>query len=123
MKKIDRVKAKIKQIERLLSEVKGELESFSEAEQTSSKKATSSSAPVPSEKELQHEFEKLYEEFKMKNLEAIKVFIKGKDKNYLKMFCRANSLPLDTTKISKDAITEEVMQWMAQRDAITQKTT
>lgn len=122
MKKLIKVRSKIEQIEKLLSEIKNELKSF-DVEQTSTKKVASSSAPVPSDKELQHEFEKLYDKFKMRNLEAIKNFIKDKDKNYLKLFCRANSLPLDTTKISKDAIAEEVMQWMAQRDAITQKTT
>ena len=120
-KKFAKVKAKIEQIERLLSEVKTEIESLGMAEQTSTINATSSVAPVPSEKELQHEFEKLYEAFEIKNIEAIKLFIKGKDKNYLKFFCRANSLPLDTTKISKDSIAEEVIQWMAQRKAITQK--
>lgn len=124
MNKIDKVKAKIEQIERLLSEVKSELGAFSESEQTSSKKTSSSSSvPIPSEHELQAEFEKLYEEFKIKNLEAIKSFIKEKDKNYLKLFCKANSLPLDTTKISKDAIAEEAMKWMAQREAITRKAT
>lgn len=120
MNRIDRVKAKIEQIERLLAEVKDELETLGKESQSQPKKIRTQES-LPSEEELQAEYAKLYQEFVAKNSKVIEEFIKGKSKIYLKGFCKANNLPLDTTKVSKDRIADEVMQWMAQRKAITKK--
>lgn len=120
MNSIDRIKTKIEGIEKLLIGVKIELEVMSKETKPHQKKSTKNE-PLPSMEDLRSEYEKLYEEFIAGNFKAIEEFIKGKSKYYLKAFCKANNLPLDTTKVSKDGIAKEVMQWMAQRKAITKK--
>jgi hypothetical protein len=76
-----------------------------------------------SEFTLQNEYERLYQDFTSRNFQTVKNFIRGKNKDYLKSFCKANKLPIDAAKASKDKIVEEVMQWMARRNAITKKFT
>lgn len=118
MKNKNLIKEKIDQIERLLIEIKSELEIINDVSQFQSKKI-----PVienfPSDEEMRSQYEKLYNEFITKNSDVIKEFIKQKGKSYLKVFCKANNLPLDTTKLSKEKIVDVVMQWMVQRKAIT----
>ena len=120
MNSIDRIKTKIEGIEKLLTEVKIELEVMSKETKPHQTKSTKNE-PLPSMEDLRSEHEKLYEEFLARNFKAIEEFIKGKSKYYLKALCKANNLPLDTTKVSKDGIAKEIMQWMAQRKAITKK--
>lgn len=123
MNSLNRIKAKIKQIEKLLAQIKDELEILGKESQPRPKKINAEE-PLPSEEFLRTEYEKLYEEFIVKNSKSvISEFIKGKNKRFLKAFCKANNLPLDTTKISKEKIAEEIMQWMVQRKAITKKVT
>jgi hypothetical protein len=122
MNKIDNIKAKIEQIESLLAVIKNELETLSKEGKVKPKKSHTEE-PLPSEEELRAEYEKLYEAFIFTNPKAIEEFIKGKSKNYLRVFCKANNLPVDTTKVSKEGIAKEVFQWMVQRKAITKKAT
>jgi hypothetical protein len=121
MKSVNRIKGKIEQIEKLLAEVKKELEIVSKGSQLQPKKL-GTEEHLPSEEELKTEYEKLYEEFVTKNSkDIITTFIKGKSRVYLKAFCRANNLPLDASKVSKEKIAATVLQWMKQRKAITNK--
>lgn len=122
MSRIDNIKAKIEQIESLLAMIRNELEALREEGEVKPKKLHIDTAP-PSEEELRAEYEKLYEQFLATNSKAIDQFIKGKSKYYLKVFCKANNLPVDTTKVSKEGIAKEVFQWMVQRKAITKKAT
>lgn len=142
MKGIDQSRTKIKEIENLLAEVKERLKTLGK-ESKSRQEKTIPEPPLfskeelekrleerisvmeilPSEEELQTEYEKLYEEFAAKNFRSIKEFINRKSKIYLKAFCKANKLPIDAAKVSKERIIEEVMQWIAQRKAITKKVT
>jgi len=123
MKGIKRIKAKIERIERLLTEVKDELEILSKESQFPPKKVRAEQ-PLLSEEELQSEYEKLYKEFIAKtSKDVITEFIRGKSKVYLKAFCKANNLPLDATKVSKERVADEVMQWLVQRKVITKKAT
>lgn len=124
MDKIDRLKKKIEQIEALLVEIKSELEALSKEGEIKLNKQlqTETETTIPSNDELRLEYDRLYQDFIASNTRAIEEFIKGKSKTYLKNFCRANNLPVDTTKISKTRIVDIVLQWMAQRKAITQKT-
>ncbi len=117
---IERIKTKIESIEKLLTELKIELEVMGREKKPQAKKAAKDES-LPSDEDLRSEYEKLYDEFIVRNSNAIEEFIKGKTKNYLKAFCKANNLPVDTTKVSKNGIVKEVMQWMAQRKAITKK--
>lgn len=130
MGRIDSIMAKIEQMENLLAEVKSELETLKKEKEDliQSGEARKSRKlyrvePLPAEEELRAEYERLYDEFKNKNFNAIEEFVKGKSKRYLKTFCKANNLPVDTTKVSKDGIAKEVLQWFAQRNAITRKVT
>lgn len=122
MDRIDSIKAKIKQIESLLAVIKSELETLNKKAEAKPKK-TCTDEPSPSDEQLRAEYENLYEQFVGTNSKVIEKFIKNKSKNYLKAFCKANNLPVDTTKVSKDGIVGEVFQWMAQRKAITKKAT
>lgn len=122
MSKIVSIRKKIEHIESLLTKIKDELEALSKEGETQPKKV-GQEAPLPSEEELRVEYEKLYEKFIHKDYKTIEEFFRGKKKNYLKAFCKANNLPVDTTKVSKDGIMKEVMQWFAQRQAITKKVT
>jgi hypothetical protein len=120
MSNIDPIKKRIEQIENLLKEVKYELDKISE-EKSSKKEVTHKDEIIPTDEVLHADYEGLYIEFRNGNFANIQLFIKSKSKNYLKSFCRANSLPIDGYKASKDKIIAEVMNWLAQREAITKK--
>ena len=123
MKNINRIINRIQDIEKLLSEIKTDLEALKkETEKTQSKKVIKKPEVIPSDDELRSEYEKLYQEVCTKdNINIIEEFIKSKTKLYLKAFCKANSLPIDTTKASKEKIIKEVKSWIAQGKAITKK--
>jgi len=123
MNRIDSIKVKVERIENLLAEIKRELETLSKEEDIKRVKQRRTKETLPSDEELRSEYDRLYQEFIASNSKAVEEFIKGKSKAYLKAFCKANNLPVDTTKVSKDGIVDIVLQWMAQRKAITQKTT
>lgn len=120
MNSIEQVKAKIKQIEKSLMEVKNELRFIDIKNQPRRKKANTDEI-LPSEQELKSEYEKLYRESIAKNYDAIRKFVEEKSKFYLKSFCKTNNLPIDTSKNSKNKIFEEILQWLAQQKAIRKK--
>lgn len=122
MDKIESIKTKIVQIERIIDAIKNELEILGKYAEGKPKKV-SENEPLPSNEQLRSDYENLYTKFVESNSKAIEDFIKNKSKNYLKAFCKANNLPVDTSKVSKDSIVREVFQWMAQRKAITKKAT
>lgn len=123
MNRLETIKEKIEQIERLLAEVKGELEAIGKEDESKPTKRRQAEEILPSDEELRSEYNRLYQEFIASNSRAVEEFVEGKSKAYRKAFCRANNLPVDTTKVSKSAIVDTVIQWMAQRKAITQKAT
>lgn len=123
MNRLDAIKQKIVQVEELLAEIKGEIEVLSKENESRQTKVQQPEEDLPSDKELCSEYDRLYQQFISSNPGAVEEFIKGKNKTYLKAFCKANNLPVDITKVSKAKIVDVVLQWMAQRKAITQKTT
>ncbi len=142
MKDIDHSKIKMKEVEKLLAEVIEKLKTHGKGFMSHQEKTTGETAPipkeeprieheekisakeiVPSEDELRTAYEKLYGQFVARNFTSIKDFIKTKNKIYLLAFCKANKLPIDAAKVSKERIVEEVMLWTAQRKAITKKVT
>ncbi len=123
MNKVVDIVKKIERIESLLAEIKGELEALSKEDESKPRKQRQAKETIPSDEEMRFEYNRLYQEFITSNSGVVTEFIKGKNKTYLKAFCRANNLPIDTTKAPKDRIADVVMQWMAQRKAITQKAT
>jgi hypothetical protein len=120
MSSIERIKARIEQIERLLFEIMEELEKIGRGSQSKTVKKDVR-ANVPNEEELRSEYEKLYEKFIENGMseEVIEEFVKGKNKDYLKVFCKVNKLPIDTSKVSKKRVTDEIIKWMKQRVLIT----
>lgn len=123
MNSLEKIKNKIEQIEELLDEIKGEVEALSKENESRQTKARQPQEVLPSDEELRSEYDRLYQDFGSSNSGAVEEFIKSKSKTYLKAFCRANNLPVDVTKVSKAGIADIVLQWMAQRKVITQKTT
>jgi curved DNA-binding protein CbpA len=122
MNKLETIKKKIEQIEELLAEIKGEVDALSQENESRQTKPRQTAEVLPSDEELRSEYDRLYQDFVSSNSGAVEGFIKSKSKTYLKAFCRANNLPVDITKVSKARIVDVVLQWMAQRKAITQKT-
>lgn len=112
---------KIEQAESILAEVKADLESMRKQQESEPPKQRQITEVIPTDEELRSEYEQLYQEFTASNSRTVEDFVKSKSKAYLKAFCRANNLPIDTTKASKDKIADVIIQWMAQRKAITQK--
>jgi len=125
MDKVKVIKAKIEKAEKLLDEVKRDLEKL--INEIDSKKSKAGKKQfdqnLPSEEELRREGEDLYQKFvtAKDGRTEIEGFVKSKTKKYLKAFFKANSLPGDTTKLSKQKIADEIMKWFIQRKAITKK--
>ncbi len=122
MDALRRLKSKIEQIEKLIAECKRDIEDLGQQPKVAKTRERKIEA-VPSEQDLQLEYGRLYEEFIADHPRVVEDFIKNRSKVYLKAFCKANKLPIDTSKVSKDGIAREAMQWMAQRKLITQKST
>lgn len=123
MNKLESITRKIEQVEELLAQIKGELEALSKERESTTTKSQTAEETLPPDNDLRSEYDRLYREFLSSNPRAVEEFINGKSKAYLKAFCKANNLPVDVTKASKAKIVETVLQWMAQRKAITQKST
>jgi len=123
MNRLETIKKKIEQVEELLIEIKGEVEALSKENESRQTKSRQPEEDLPSDDELRSEYDRLYQDFISSNSGAVEEFIKSKSKTYLKAFCRANNLPVDITKVSKAKIVDVVLQWMAQRKAITQRAT
>ncbi len=121
MNRLETIKKKIEQVEELLVEIKGEVEALSRESESQQTKTRQPEEVLPSDEELRSEYDRLYQDFISSNSGVVEEFIKSKSKTYLKAFCRANNLPVDITKVSKARIVDVVLQWMAQRKAITQK--
>ncbi len=120
MEPIERIKEKILQIEKLLAEIRSELDLHSSSG-TAIPVKISKIEQIPDSEILKNEYENLYREFAAGKQGVLINYIKTKSKLYLKAFCKVNSIPVDTTKVSKDKIIEELLQWMRQRQAITNK--
>lgn len=120
MNKLNRLMRKVEQIEKLLAEIKLELKEL--GEQNKKKKHNSLKKKAqPHDKELREEYEMLYKCYIRGEIEKISEFVRSRSKEYLKHFCRANNLPIDTKKKSKDEIFREIANWMGQKKAISEE--
>jgi hypothetical protein len=116
------IRMKLEQIEKLVAEIKNELEGPPTVGGTQVKKP-GSEEPLPPEEELRGQYDKLYDGFAAGKQGLIEEFVESKSMRYLRAFCKANSLPVDTTKVGKKGIAKELMQWMVQREALTRRVT
>lgn len=126
---------KLKDVDRLLSEVRAKIKELSKGRAVRNAEVVPEPKSVPKvagkavihRKEpnepidLKSKYEVLYEEFVSGKIDEIRDFLKGKDKIFLMEFCRANDLPVDAARVSKNTIVEEVMYWMSRRKAISKK--
>jgi hypothetical protein len=123
MNRLETIKFKLEQVEKLLIELKGEVEALRKENESGKTRSRQPEEELPSDDELRTEYERLYQDFISTNPRVIEEFITSKSKTYLKAFCRANNLAVDVTRASKARIADVVRQWMAQRKAITQRAT
>lgn len=121
MKTISKIIAKIGKIENLLNEVKEELKLLT-SEQNLEKKEAKKEERNWDHNSLQSEFDNLYLKYIVQNDSSIiNVFVNEKDVLYLKDFCKANNISLDSKKVSKDKIANEILKWFTQRKAISKR--
>ena len=121
MKSINKIIAKIEKIEKLLNEVKEELKLIT-SEQYPEKKETKKEERNWNHNSLQSEFDNLYQKYiNHHNTSIINDFVNEKDVLYLKDFCKANNISLDSKKVSKDKIANEILKWFTQRKAISKR--
>ena len=118
MKNINKIKFKIEKIEKLLEEVKSELDIF---EEDTKKKKSNKSEIIPDREELISEYNNLYQNFLSGNSDIISSFFTNKSIKYLKEFCRVNNVSIDSTKQSKAKIKNEIIRWFQQRKAISKR--
>jgi len=112
------IKRKIIEIEKNLSEIKEILRAI---ETEATKRTIALNNKIPKDEELRDEFQILYEVYNQENSSKVKMVLQDKTVKYLKYFCKANSLPIDMKKYSKDKVIDEIIQWMAQKRAISSK--
>jgi len=118
MNKIEKIKSQIEKLESIINEIKNELNNISTVSDNTPKKEIQ----IP-EEDLHRDYELLFNKFLSGDVDFIRAFIKNKDKNYLKVFCKSNNLPVDISKASKDDIFNTVIQWFVQRKVILKKVT
>jgi hypothetical protein len=119
---IQAIRAKLEQIEKLVAEIKNELGALPAAGGARVRK-TGPEEPLPPEEELRAQYDTLYDGFAAGKQGLIEEFVGSKTMKYLTAFCKANSLPVDTTKVGKKGIAKEILQWMVQRQALTRRAT
>jgi len=117
MDKFIRIKTKIDQVEKLITEIKADLDKLA-IDKSNQVNIPKLKGDLPTDEQLRSEYETLYGEFLSNNVQEVNNYINSKSKDYLKAFCKANNLPMDTTKLSKIKIADETIQWMRQRKAI-----
>src|SRR4051794_10596582 len=108
MSQVERIRAKIRQIEALCADVEAELDALATEAEGAPKKPAKDEPVAPTPEEVQREFERLYSEYQHGNPQAVVEFVRGKSKDYLKVFCKSNNLSVDATKASKDRVTESI---------------
>ncbi len=126
---------KLKDVDRLLSEVTAKIKELSKgvpvrgaevvpetkpATKKADKTIKNSKHPIQAI-DLKSKYEELYEEFVSGKIDTVRDFLKGRDKIFLVEFCRANDLPVDAARVSKNIIVEELMHLMSRRRAISKK--
>jgi DNA repair exonuclease SbcCD ATPase subunit len=115
--RLSNIKAKLSKIEELIREIRNDLDDLGKEPTRSEIRKQPKQLP-PDEGELRDAMEKLYQEFISGDHHQVQSFLSAQSKSYLAAFCKANSLSIDTTRQSKDQVVEQVMQWLAQRRAI-----
>jgi len=83
------------------------------------KKTKTHGPRFPDDSELKTEYEALYRGFLECKTDVVAEFVSSHNRAYLTAFYRANSLPIDLKRVSKEAATEQMRNWLSQRKAVT----
>ena len=123
MSKLDKIITKIEKVEKLLSEIKKEVEEYdlNEKNISKSKGRTAKSETIHSSEELIKEYNNLYEAFLSGDSRKVSTFVKSKTIKYLKEFCKANNISIVSGRQSKQKISDELIRWFQQRKAISKR--
>lgn len=122
MSDITKIYKKIEKIETILREIKSELTELQSIKKNEKSKSQKATKQIPSKEELIEEYNRLYKEYIENNNKQIIVdFVNSKTKNYLKIFFKANSIPVDVSKTSKNKLQETILQWFNQRKIISKR--
>ena len=118
MRQYEKLFSKIEKIEKLLNELKGEI-NFVKTEEinTTDKKEK----PILTVDSLKTDFDNLYLDFINKDSFVVGKFVNEKEFLYLKEFCKANNITLYSKKMSKEKIKNEIVRWFMQRKAISKR--
>ncbi|MFO8102104.1 MAG: hypothetical protein R6U37_08080 [Dehalococcoidia bacterium] len=126
-KQIERIQKKINHIETALADIRQELIALMpEKVEEASTKPKKAKVLIPSPEDLQQQYKAFAGKYSNENAGNIRNELNGLTVEYLRKFCSANSLPIDTKKNAKDAVIDSILQWMAQSvaisaDAVTRK--
>lgn len=121
MSLFNKIENKISKIENLLNELKQDLDIIRIKVEKKSEKKHPKSEVMPNVEELKALYDELYDLFMHGKHDEIMIALNQKSKKFLTAFCRANNLPIDSSKSSKKKIAEEVINWLSQRMAITKE--
>lgn len=121
MSHISNIRKKIAAIESALGDLKSELDSLEQEKHASPTKPSRPKAVLPSQDELKEFYNSLYSKFVGGNSKETYDLLKAKSVAYLGAFCKVNQLPIDIKKVSKEEAISSIIQWLAQRKAITKE--
>lgn len=121
MSHISIIRKKIAAIESALSELKSQLDALEQEKHASPTKPSRPKAQLPSQNELKEFYDTLYAKFVAGNSKEPYDLLKTRSVAYLAAFCKVNQLPIDIKKVSKEEAISSIIQWLAQRKAITKE--
>ena len=119
MDRTQRISDRIEKISKLLEEIKEDLTLIEEESKDNPLRKPSRTEVIPGDEEMKNLYERFYEDFVQNRRDDISKAIETKSKKFLAVFCKVNNLPINGAKASKKRITEEVLNWLSQRKAIT----
>ena len=118
MDRIERIRAKIGKIDKLVNEVIADLDAFDKAREKRKVRVENHTIPPLDEMECRKVRDLLYEAFLAGNPNAVREFVAQTTREHVRAFCRANNLSVDARRASKERIIGEILQWFAQRKVI-----
>ena len=117
---IKKIKNRIEKIEKLLAEIKKEVDNLDTSPKATNKSRKREKPKFEREK-LISDYKELYGKYLKSGPKIVKEFINSNKKVYIEMLCKANNLPIDAHNLSKDNIAKEIIGWMNQARVISSK--
>ncbi|RKY78191.1 hypothetical protein DRQ00_05680 [candidate division KSB1 bacterium] len=123
MSRLNKITNKIEKVEKLLKDIKSEIEQYELEKNKGVRKniKKSKSETIPSREKLIDEYNKLYQSFLSGDSKEVFSFVESKTINYLKEFCKANNISIVSGRQSKQKISDELVRWFQQRKAISKR--